>query len=47
MATKDITNVTSEAVELSADELRTVSGGSTKGGVVQAGWNLAQNKKAA
>jgi hypothetical protein len=32
--------------ELRDDELAFVSGG-TKGAVVQAGWNLAQNKKAA
>jgi hypothetical protein len=32
--------------ELKDDELELVSGG-TKGAVVQAGWNLAQNKKAA
>jgi hypothetical protein len=36
--------------ELRDDELALVSGGrgaGTQGGVVQAGWNLAQNKKAA
>jgi hypothetical protein len=32
--------------ELRDDELALVSAG-TKGAVVQAGWNLAQNKKAA
>jgi hypothetical protein len=36
--------------ELRDDEVALVSGGrgaGTRGGVVQAGWNLAQNKKAA
>ena len=36
--------------ELRDDEVALVSGGrgaGTQGGVVQAGWNLAQNKKAA
>jgi len=32
--------------ELTADELDVVAGGG-KGAVVQAGWNLAQNKKVA
>jgi len=37
---------TSEIRELTAIEIDAVAGG-TKGAVVQAGWNLAQNKKAA
>jgi len=32
--------------ELTTEELKVTVGG-TKGAVVQAGWNLAQNKKAA
>ena len=38
--------IRNEADELTADELKCVCGGG-RGGVVQAGWNLAQNKKAA
>jgi len=33
--------------ELSEAELTTVSGGGAKGAVVQAGWNLAKNLRAA
>jgi hypothetical protein len=41
-----VSSEATESVELNVGDLEHVVGG-TKGAVVQAGWNLAQNKKAA